>query len=203
MVDKLYDQLLKELEKARSPVLSYLQPGISRPIIDKSLIENNIEVSIPDEVYSLYQWRNGVTEDAINSMSSGEVELFRLAIFDSLGISIQNYQGPDLQNYTWAKGLFPLFDNGLGDYYLIDTKEGSDTYKMIMYHPASNPYIQGIASVFDSLDTCLATVAECYRRKAYYYLPDSPYLEIDPKLEKNLWEEMNPKSEYYKILKNS
>ena len=201
---ELCDQLLEEMEVARSPMLSYFQPGISRRIVDDILVKNYVKLTVPEEVYLLYQWRNGLKDDVVNSKDSGEVELFRLATFTSLNISIQNYQGAYLHGHRWFKGLFPLFDNGLGNFYLIDTNQSSDTYKMIMFYSPSNPLIENcVVSIFDSLETCLTTVAECYRKKAYYYIPGSPYLAIDSQLEMSIWGNNNPNSEYYKILKDS
>jgi hypothetical protein len=203
MIEELCNQLLKELEIARSPLLSYLQAGIPKETVDDVLGKNNVELDIPEEVYSLYQWRNGLDEGKVKSKAMGEIELFRLAVFSSLNISVQSYQGSDLQNYSPSKSLFPLFESSGGEFYLIDTDKKSDTYKMIIYFSFSNPYVLNGASIFDSLDACLTTVVECYRIRAYYYVPGLPDLEINPKLEMPIWEHFNPRSEYYKIMKNS
>jgi hypothetical protein len=74
---------------------------------------------------------------------------------------------------------------------------------MIIFFSFSNPYILKGASIFDSLETCLVTIAECYRKKAYYYTAGYPELEINPELEMSIWEKNNPNSEYYKIMRNS
>jgi hypothetical protein len=203
MIEELCEQLLKELEIAGSPLLSYFQPGISRRTVDDILEKNDIELDLPDEVYSLYQWRNGLNEDKVRSKAMGEVGLFTLAVFNSLSNSIKTYQDPDVQKYSPSKGLFPLFESSGGDFYFIDTDKKSDTYKMIIFYSFANPYILHGASIFDSLDTCLVTVVECYRKKAYYYIQGLPDLEINPKLEMSIWEKNNPNSEYYKIMRNS
>jgi hypothetical protein len=203
MLEELFEQLQKELQIAHSPLLSYLQDGIPKQKIDDLLRNNNVELNIPDEVYSLYQWRNGLDEDKVKSKTMGEVELFRLAIFTSLYTSIQSYQGPDLQQFSPSKSLFPLFESSGGEYYFIDTDVTSSTYKMIIFFSFSNPYILKGASIFDSLETCLVTISECYRRKAYYYTSGYSELEINPEFEMSIWEKNNPNSEYYKIMKNS
>ena len=202
MILDLCDQLLKELELAKSPLPLYFQAGISRHTVDDLLGKSNVEISLPDEVYAFYQWRNGLDDDTVNSKASGEVQLFTLAAFTSLKMSIQNYHSPDLRDFS-SKGLFPLFDSFVGEFYFIDTNDKSDTYKMIIFYSLSNPYIQHTASIFDSLETCLITIAECYRKRAYYYVPGLSYLEIQPKLEISIWENNNPNSEYYKIIRNS
>lgn len=194
---------MNELQIIRSPLLPYFQPGVSRDIVDDLLVKNNVELKLPDEVYELYQWRNGLIDDAISSKSSGEVQLFKLAVFTSVQFSIKNYQGPDLRDWGVSEKLFPLFDSLVGDFYLIDTDKTSDTYKMIMYYSPSNPYFQDAVSIFDSLESCLLTVGECYRQSAYYYPSGSPYFEINPKLEVSIWKKNNPNSEYFKILANS
>jgi hypothetical protein len=71
---------------------------------------------------------------------------------------------------------------------------------MILYYSLSNPDLPGPTSIFDSLDSCLSTIVECYKEKAYYFNPDSPVLEIEGRLEMAIWRKHNPNSEYYKIL---
>jgi hypothetical protein len=203
MIEKLCDQLLNELEIAGSPLPSYFQPGVSRVTVDDTLQKINIKLDIPDEVYSLYQWRNGLNEDVIRSKSSGEVALFNLAVFNSLIVSVKTYQDPDVRKYSGSKGLFPLFESSGGDFYFMDTEKKSDTYKMIIFYSFANPYILNGASIFDSLDSCLTTVIECYRKKAYYYIPGFPNLEINANIEMSIWESNNPRSKYYKIMRNS
>jgi hypothetical protein len=203
MILDLCDQLLKELEIARSPLPSYFQPGISKQAVDDLLRKSNVKVSLPDDVYSLYQWRNGLDDDKVKSKAMGEVQLFKLAVFNSLDMSIKTYQYPDVRQYSSSKSLFPLFESSAGDFYFIDTDEKSDTYRMIIFFSFSNPYILNGASIFDSLENCIITVTECYRNRAYYYVPGISHLEIQPKLEISIWENNNPNSEYYKIMRNS
>jgi hypothetical protein len=136
-------------------------------------------------------------------MSSGEIELFKLAVYRSADMAIKNYQGPEFLNSGVPGQFFPLFDSLHGDLYLIDADKNSATYKMIMFYSSSNPYLDGAVSIFDSLESCLITVAECYRQKAYYYPTGSPYFEINPKLEISIWKKNNPGSEYFKIMANS
>ncbi|GGB19877.1 SMI1/KNR4 family protein [Puia dinghuensis] len=200
MIVELCEQLLLELQKSKSPVLAYLQPGISKSDVDNSLKLADIDVSLPKEVYSLYEWKNGINDEDSESTPIGELRLFKLGVFVSLNLAIDDYLGLAIRKSYWSKGLFPLFGSGGGDYYLIDTQKRSVTRGMIMYYSPSNPYFQGTASIFDSLDSCLSSIIECYRVKAYYFNPDSPYLEIEGKLEMAIWRKHNPKSEYYRIL---
>jgi hypothetical protein len=200
---KACDQLYNELQAARSPLVSFFQPGIAKQAVDAALKKGGVGIKLPDEVYSLYEWRNGIGEEKLNSMALGEVALFTLAVFNSLNLAIETYHSPDLRSYAWCIGLFPLFESFAGDFYFIDTNEESDTYKMIMFYSFSNPYISKATSVFDSLYSCLTTVAECYKKGAYFYIPGLSYLETNRKQEISIWENNNPKSEYFKILRNS
>jgi SMI1 / KNR4 family (SUKH-1) len=175
MIAELCDQLLHELIIVKSPIVSSLQPGNSKEITENLLKEANINLVIPDEVYSLYGWRNGITEDDASSKDFGEISLFTLGIFTPLNFSIDSYKESAIVKGYWAESLIPLFESGGGDYFLIDTHEKSITYKMILFYSPSNPYIHQPTSIFDSLDSLLTNIIECYREKAYYFSPDSPY----------------------------
>jgi hypothetical protein len=199
MIIELCDQLLLELEESKSSILSYLQPGISKIEVDSSLKLANIGVFFPDEVYSLYGWKNGINEDT-ETKTLGELWLFKLGIFCSLDLAISNYLEWTIGAGRGSKTLFPLFESGGGDYYFIETNKHSVSYGMILYYSPSNPDLPGPTSIFDSLDSCLGSIVECYRQKAYYYNPDSSDLEIVWALERAIWKKLNPNSEYYKIL---
>ena len=199
MTIELCEQLLLELGRSISPVLSYLQPGISKSEVDGKLRLAKIGVSFPDEVYSLYGWKNGINDDT-DTRTLGEQWLFKLGIFCSLDLAISNYLEWTTGPSYISKTLFPLFESGGGDYYFVETNKHSASYGMILYYSPSNPDLPGPTSIFDSLDSCLRSIVECYRQKAYYYNPDSPDLEIEWDLEKTIWKKLNPNSEYYKIL---
>jgi cell wall assembly regulator SMI1 len=42
-------------------IASHLQPGLTREEIDNRV--KNLQFSLPEEVYELYQWRNGMQQD--------------------------------------------------------------------------------------------------------------------------------------------
>jgi hypothetical protein len=112
MIVELCEQLLLELEKAKSPVLSYLQPGLSKSAVDSYLKSADIGIFFPKEVYALYGWKNGFNDEDAETKALGELWLFKLGIYVSLDLAIANYLGWAIQNDYWPKGLFPLFDSG-------------------------------------------------------------------------------------------
>jgi hypothetical protein len=198
MTIELYEQLLLELERAKSPVLSYLQPGISKKDVDNILKLEGIDISLPDEVYDLYGWKNGIYDEEANTRSLGQLTLFTLGIFVSFNIAAVDYRERAVQYNYWPRGLFPLFGSGGGDYYLIDTNKQSVNFRMILFYSPSNPSFQGTVSAFDSLDSCLRSIIECYREKVYYIEPGSPYFESGDG-EWAIRRKHNPRSEYYRI----
>ena len=199
MIVELCQQLVDELERSKSPILSYLQPGISRSQVDSKLKLADIDIPFPDEVYALYGWKDGVKDEYADTKALGELELFKLGIFTSLNLAIESYAGAIQYNF-WSEELFPLFGSGGGDYYLIDTNKSSPTYQMILFYSPSNPYFEGTISIFDSLDSCLISIIECYGTKAYFFNTDLLGFEIEGKLEMAIWRRNNPKSEYYNTL---
>ncbi len=200
MTSELCAQLFEELKRVGSPLISLLQPGIPREMVDKKLGAADVGISFPDEVYSLYEWKNGVEDDESSEYTVGELRLFTLGIFDSFDVAKGSYLEWSVRGDYWPRELFPLFESCGGDYYLIDTNAHSSTYRMIMFYSPSNPYFQGVASIFDSLDSCLTSIIECYRKQAYFFTSGSRSLETRPEIVNEIWEKNNPNSEYFRIL---
>jgi|SRR5882724_1426214 len=92
IVSVLLDQLFEQLRLVNSPVKGALQEGISRTVIDKYFTENGLKSMITPETYLLYEWKNGLKEEFVNSMSIGELQLFTLAIFPDLVSSLSVFR---------------------------------------------------------------------------------------------------------------
>ena len=108
MTVELCEQLFLELQKIKSPILSYLNPGISKSAVDESLQLADLDIAFPAEVYSLYEWKNGIDDEAWQSRMVGELCLFKLGIFVSLNVAIVSYIKQAGQPGYWSKSLFPI-----------------------------------------------------------------------------------------------
>ncbi len=54
------DRILKWIEQYKPWYVNYLQPGLSRGEIEN--LVRDLPIQLPEEVYELYQWRNGASE---------------------------------------------------------------------------------------------------------------------------------------------
>jgi hypothetical protein len=103
-----------------------------------------------------------------------------------------------------GKKVFPIFESGLGDYFLLDIDQKSDTHGMIMFWSPSDPYFQGVISIADSFVSLLKTLLKCYKEGIYLFEKNADgqrVLVCDPKAEHSIWENNNPQSQYYKVLR--
>ena len=192
---KLLDELLKQLHISKSPLIDLLQNGVTKasaePLIKK------YEINFPEELFDLYSWKNGIGRSEQRIYKLGELYLFNLGIFRSINESLEIYQRCSGQ--FWANELFPVFESGGGDYYLVCCKEGTFSFGKVYFFSPSSPDFQGIISIFDDLETLVETVIECYANNVYYFESDSPFLQINDALERDIAIRINPGSDYWKI----
>ncbi|TDW97276.1 SMI1/KNR4 family protein [Dinghuibacter silviterrae] len=198
-ISRFLDELLQQLIKSGSPLANELQAGI-----DKSAIETEVskfEIALPEEVYDLYSWRNGLNSDYLESNKLGALELFRLAVFPPFEVAMEDYEQYSQKNVYWEKEMFPLFGSGGGDYYLINCGQNSEEKGMIFYYSPSNYEFDGSISIFDSLETLIQSVTVCYEERAYWFGSDR-YLEIDYTIEAEICQARNPLSAYWRLDKS-
>lgn len=177
-------------------MISLLQPGLSESELTSFL--QKVNITLPPDVYALYAWRNGVDEDALESKVLGQLALFPLGIFIPFEIALDEFVTHTEGRY-WDKNLFPLFGSGGGDYYIIDCQEDSSTFGMIYFYSPTNVDFYGVVTKFDSLNSLIITITECYNSNLYY-IDEESYLEVDFKKERSISKKNNSQSNYWKIL---
>lgn len=191
---KNFEELLLKLEnylnEIEAPILNYLQEGT------ELFVEDSVLEQLPIEVKLLYRWRNGtkLTEDT----SLGKLWLFNFGVFLPIEQALTYYK-EGINNLTkWDEGMFPLFASGGGEFYLIDCNKSSVNYGMIFHHSIGNIDFDIIITMYDSLNTFVNTIYQCYKEKAYYF-SNIGGIEFDVEKEKLISSALNPNSEYWKI----
>lgn len=184
------NQLAGALTKAGSPLMGFLQPGLGKQQVTD--LVKGYDLRLPDAVYELYAWRNGIKKGVDGPK---EISLFNLGIFFPLQDSIVTYE---VRKKGWPGQMFPLFASGIGEVFLISCDE-QDAHGRIYYDAPSDPEFEGVISIFDSLEALILSVTECYNEGAYYFTDESPYLQIDDGKEKEICTAHNPVSEYWKL----
>ncbi|HEU4554193.1 MAG TPA: SMI1/KNR4 family protein [Chitinophaga sp.] len=192
----LLEQLLTTLKSINSPLVELLQPGIDRNHVDELLGRNEIDIALAEEVYTLYGWRNGASSHELH----GNIELFGGGIFFPLQLGLESYEYYAIQKNHWPKGLFPLFETGGGEYYLIDCREDAVSYGMLYFFSYANPYINGIITYCDSLENLIKATIECYNKHLYpkSFEPERTLMYAKEEAEANVFKVYNPKSEYWR-----
>lgn len=190
----LLRELFDILNHLKSPLIDIFQPGIR---LDSKMLIDKYDLKFFQEIYELYEWRNGINEEQSESKQLGQLYLFNLGIFDSFDIALNTYTYYT-QNQYWGKGFFPLFSSGGGDFFLIDTIEGSKTYKKLYYYSPGDPDFNGMITIFDSLESLFISTLKCFSLGGYKYNSNN-HLVVNYEIEANIFSNYNPESDYWKL----
>jgi hypothetical protein len=192
----LLNELYTILKTANPALAGLLQQGLDKAAIDRAA--GKAGLTFPDELYALYGWKNGMTNDIESIENLRELRIFPLAIYLSLSESLEDY-GYNANNY-WPRNLFPVFTSGGGDYYLLNCEEGTPSRGMIYYFCPSDYLFQGVITKFDSLPSLISSVIECYAEKVYYFDDAGTFIIADLKQEHEIIVKNNPRAEYWKLI---
>lgn len=195
-MEKELESTLKKLEeyliKIDAPILNKLNPGVTK--IKKEL--NNPKVKLPTDVEVLYKWKNGIKANSKDTI--GNLSLFLMGIF----ISYEKAKSINTEmwnkEYGWGSDMFPLFESGGGEYFLIDCNPESLSYRMIFLHSIDAVEFDTVISQFDNLNCLFQTVHECFVESACFYDMNS---ELDFNYEEvfRISKKINVRSKYWKL----
>lgn len=194
----LKEKLLKleELIRENKPkLLNAMYNGLSGHIIIEKLKFFDFEV--PDDVVTLYEWKNGTNED-----SNDADELFIDGYFLNIDSSIEMCKiEPKVE---WNSEFFPLFIGYGGVVTLIGViKDSINFNKIFFYDPTSGgtnvTHGKCLIGYCDSLENLIDSVIECYERGVYKIDSESREMIIDWDLFRTIYKENNPNSEYWQM----
>jgi hypothetical protein len=175
----LLDRLLDQFLRLEWPLATQLQPGLSTETIEIQL--QSLPFHLSQEVYTLYQWRNGDCTDY--------TDLFPLARFlpleeavtfyqEQIQLSQENEGDLDPADRLWKPGWFPVFQWDYKVYHVVLGQETpTATAPVLYYDPELNRTFR-----YASLTQLLQIVVECYETGAYFLKEagDYRYLDQDP-----------------------
>lgn len=193
------NMLLQILKKNNSPVVELLQDPISRSEID--LLIEKLNIDLPDEVYELFGWRNGVLTP--EEYFLGQTWIFPLGGFFPIQNSIGQYNYYTENDEYWKKSMFLLFESGGGEMYLIECNKSSPQFGMIFKHSDGAIDYEVIISAYDSLRNLITTIVECYKEGAFVCNPKTGVRIPDMKANRlhiSICKKNNPKSDLWKLL---
>lgn len=175
------NRILNWFENNKPSIIESLQPGLSIEEIDEKV--KDLPFRLTQEVYELYQWRNGMIDDG-----SCFFKYYRFLPLE------ETLEESNLFEEAWGLSLpfgwFPVFEFEGGFYSVIGAEEKTETSPIIYtYHR--------IDIAYRNLTNMMLYIAECYETGAYY-VGESGELKENQVGAKNILLKYNP--EFHSIL---
>lgn len=139
--------------------LEVLEPGLTYEEIEEMVAD--LPFRLPQEVYELYQWRNGTCYG-----EEDFARFFYYRAFLSLESALEKYEELIEDVAYWESDWFPIFEenDNRGYYFIIgdrEVKEISPVFSFDWEEP-------DIEKIYDSLAEMMLKIADDYDTGAYY-----------------------------------
>jgi hypothetical protein len=162
VIEKL-DAILEFLVKLNCPLVNLLQPPLEEDEFEKLMA--GMPITLPDEVVSLFKWRNGVDSKSDNFL--GGTWLFPRAVFYEFSHTVSRYKEGAGRDKFWNPTKFMLFETGGGELYLIECNPDSSNFGTIYKYDLCAIEFDTLIPIYDSIESLLDTVLECYSNGIY------------------------------------
>ncbi|BAY82608.1 PBS lyase HEAT-like repeat protein [Calothrix parasitica NIES-267] len=172
------EQILIQLEHKDPKIAASLQPGLTCEEIDE--IVKNLPFKLPEEVYELYQWRNGMSEDVgfgLNTYNGIS------GIFHSLKLAIKYFNKYKKRGCTSNfLFLFSFIHEIGGDFYSVSLDD--TTYPIFSFTDETNIKTIDISfvktrTISSNLTTLMYSVAECLKDAMYSDTDSDGYTSLE------------------------
>jgi DNA-binding ferritin-like protein (Dps family) len=174
LLSAVMDRILNWMQQHRPERVKTFQPGLSREEIDQAIA--NLPNQFPEELYELYQWRNGSTAwDAIDSLVSPILEFMPLeeavkSCIDLLEVFGDDENLPD-PILAGGKRLFPFICENSSCYYAVFLDNQQQQLSPVIDIGGEGD----LDIVFDSLTDMMQALAG-YCETGVYYINDDGFL---------------------------
>lgn len=161
------DRLLVWLQQHSPDAVSNFSPGLALSEITVKL--NQLPFRVPEEVYELYQWRNGNPYDGVfvyhRLLDLDSALECAATINDSYWLEIREQDGT-------PQHLLPLFDFD-GEYFAVPGSDTSAPHSPVFHIGCDDG---SLSLAFTSLTNMMLAIAECYETGIYGYV--NGHLEV-------------------------
>ncbi|MFT4222010.1 hypothetical protein [Dysgonomonas sp.] len=194
--------LLLELEQcvkeSGNPILNYMDSVSSGFNEEKFIYAIKMSKLEPrQDLIDLYSWKTGVNGECMLTSFDFEYKLFSFGNFIAYTDTDSLYSLDAVTNRTFTKKYLPIvYGNIVEDPMLINLSKKSKDFGRIYYYCPNVTLSVDPVIVYDSLESCIETILECYRQGAYYIDEKGLLNEIDDK-EKEISKKINRKTEYW------
>lgn len=94
-----------------------------------------------------------------------------------------------------------MFGVANSEFFLLDCDQSSASFGKIFYFSLTDYLTEVPVSYYDNLQTLVFSVTECYKGQAYYFVEGEVDFIVDFAKERKINEELNPNSDYWKLIK--
>lgn len=169
------------LALGRSSSLNLLRGGAAPERVRTALADCGLPSF--EELETLYGWHDGSETSSTSSLD--DLDLFPGFYLLSLDDAVANYR-TFVSDARWANEWFPLFANGGGDFYALETaRSNARAIRHFRIDEREHPI------EFESLAEMLTTLAEAFEQ-GVFYVDDHGYLEMDDLKFATLAAQLNP-----------
>jgi hypothetical protein len=185
--------LLNKLDSTLQKYNSVNYKKLQAPLPEKEIDQYLKRLGVDDQNFKLlYSWKNGVdNEDGVQE----EDQIFNFGSLVSLQYLFKN---PELNQ--WEKKFISIVSDGSGQAILFNNEKDQDYGRLHMY---SVPllFIRKPISFYDSIESMVETTIQAYKQNAFVYDEKEEFLNIDFDRFNKIATDMNPNSDYWKVIK--
>ncbi|BAY10387.1 HEAT repeat domain-containing protein [Calothrix sp. NIES-2098] len=186
------ERIFKHLQQHRAEIASLLQPGLTIEDIQSQI--KPLSFCLPQEVYELYQWRNGIDYSNISKIENLHFDISFIPRLDFLPLeeAIESskeieefrdkYTSPEEENCH--KPWFPIFGSDDLEYLIVFGDSVTSQDSPIMHCHLGGGSLPQVK--YPNLTIFMMVVAECYETNAYYIVEQSKYNYLSSYLEEDV-----------------
>lgn len=164
------EKILDIWQQDREDFIELLQPGLN--VQDIQQYVSNLPFQLPQEVYQLYQWQNGIQVPEFHDIALDFIPGFW---FLPLAETLKEYErlkeSKDyftfLQDEAYHKPWFPILSSDLGYFLVLGDKNTFISSPVFFLSWNSGDLI--FEARYPSLTSMMTVISECYESGAYYY----------------------------------
>jgi len=192
-VDK---NILNEFDSTMKAYCFPMYERLIQPLEPGEIINIFNTLGLSDPVLlELYKWRNGIPNQ--EDLPTNAFRIFPFGVFPPLNDVLQ-FQELGVSEECWKKSLISIVASYSGDFLLYESSRKSENYGMLFLYSPNLGYVEDVISYYDSVETMLLTIIQCFYEDALNYINIESGLNIDWDMYFEISSKLNPKSDYWK-----
>jgi len=180
------EAILGALAQMGRPVVRFLRQGLDPKTTTHRLA--GLGLSAPRDLLTLYGWHDGTLVHEGNSLD--DTHFWPGFYFFSLEDAARQYEAMR-EDPRWRESWFPIFANGGGDFYAIETgHKDNGSIRGFLLGESDHPI------EYESLGSMMKTLRACFETQTFF-LGREGHLEMDDARHAEIAREFNPTLEVW------